>query len=55
MIVVKLRNSSLEQSVEDCTLLALPSGWLVCWQAKPNVCNVWVAKIVFKKVRWEKK
>ncbi len=37
MIVVKLSNSFLEQSVEDCTLLALPSGWH-CVMAGKDKC-----------------
>ena len=28
------------KELENCTLLTLPSGWLVCEQAKANVYNV---------------
>ena len=34
------RLKRLLKSVGDCTLLTLPLGWLVRWQAKANVCNV---------------
>jgi len=30
-------------------------GLVFCVGAKPNVQLVWLAKIIFKKVRWKKK
>jgi len=41
--------------VENCTLLTLPLGWLVCEQAKANVCHVWWLKIAFIKLCGGKK
>jgi len=42
------------KSVGDCTILPLPLGWLVCLQAKANVCNVrWSERAFFTNLFFE--